>query len=142
MDLDMAWDNMRKIWRKRDIFRTALPEDSSDRQALVRNETIYVLHRGEEKLIPVQIRELKLDDMRVANQLEDFRTLQKVLQEIPGIQIWYGDFDELVEPLARRMYVDPDKLPLLIVTDPGMTAIYVCSGYNVGSVGLMLELLT
>ena len=69
------------------------------------------------------------------------RTLQKVLQEIPGIQIWYGDFDELVEPLARRMYVDPDKLPLLIVTDPGMMAVYGCSGYHVGSVGLMLELL-
>ena len=202
-------------------------------------ETVYVLHRGEEKKIPVYVRELKLDDMRVSNRLDDFelkpnvgekldseleirankesvrfsqiagthihilaflapgeeptehvlneflmqkekwntwitdpdavnqsgvdqenthlgraihmilqhpsdlenRTLQKVLQEIPGIQIWYGDFDELVEPLARRMYVDPDKLPLLIVTDPGMTAIYGCSGYNVGSVGLMLELL-
>ncbi len=197
-------------------------------------ETIYVLQSGEEKNIPVCIRKLKLDDMRVSNQLDDFelkpktarfsqiagthanilaflvpgeeptehvlneflmqkekwnawitgstdaclpnsvvpgdthqnsidqgntgrgravhmvlqnpsdmenRTLQKVLQEIPGIQIWYGDFDELVEPLARRMYVDPDKLPLLIVTDPGMTAVYVCSGYQVGSVGLMLELL-
>lgn len=197
-------------------------------------ETIYVLQSGEEKNIPVCIRKLKLDDMRVSNQLDDFelkpktarfsqiagthanilaflvpgeeptehvlneflmqkekwnawitgstdaclpnsvvpgdthqnsidqgntgrgravhmvlqypsdlenRTLQKVLQEIPGIQIWYGDFDELVEPLARRMYVDPDKLPLLIVTDPGMTAVYGCSGYHVGSVGLMLELL-
>ena len=197
-------------------------------------ETIYVLQSGEEKNIPVCIRKLKLDDMRVSNRLDDFelkpktarfsqiagthanilaflvpgeeptehvlneflmqkekwnawitgstdaclpnsvvpgdthqnsidqgntgrgravhmvlqypsdlenRTLQKVLQEIPGIQIWYGDFDELVEPLARRMYVDPDKLPLLIVTDPGMMAVYGCSGYHVGSVGLMLELL-
>lgn len=69
------------------------------------------------------------------------RTLKKVLQTIPAIRTACGKFDEIVEPLARRMYVDPEKLPLLIVTNPGLTGIYACSGYNAGSVDLMVKLL-
>lgn len=68
-------------------------------------------------------------------------TLQKVLKAIPGIKVGYFNFDEGVEPLARKMYVDPEKLPLLIVTNPCLKAIYACSGYNVGSVALMEKLL-
>lgn len=44
--------------------------------------------------------------------------------------------------MARRMYVDPEKLPLLAVTRAGMTGIYASSGYNVGSVDLMLKILS
>ncbi|WP_349674008.1 transglutaminase domain-containing protein [Lacrimispora sp.] len=69
------------------------------------------------------------------------RTLQKVLKAIPEIKVGYFNFDEGVEPLARKMYVDPEKLPLLIVTKPGLNAVYACSGYNVGSVALMEKLL-
>ena len=42
---------------------------------------------------------------------------------------------------ARRMYADADKLPLLILVNPGLNGIYGCSGYNVGSVKMILELL-
>ncbi len=69
------------------------------------------------------------------------RTIRKVLDAIPQIKVGYISFDDTVEPLARRMYVDPEKLPLLIVTDPGLKAVYGCSGYNVGSVDLMMKLL-
>lgn len=69
------------------------------------------------------------------------RTIGKVLEAIPGIKVGYISFDDTVEPLARRMYVDPEKLPLLIVTDSGLKAVYGCSGYNVGSVDLMVKLL-
>ncbi|MEY8352379.1 transglutaminase domain-containing protein [Lachnospiraceae bacterium 54-53] len=69
------------------------------------------------------------------------RTIQKVLEAVPGIKTGYLNFDEAVEPLARKMYVDPEKLPLLIVTDSGLQGIYGCSGYNVGSVDLMVKLL-
>lgn len=65
------------------------------------------------------------------------QTLQRVLKEIPAIQTGFADFDSQVEPLARRVYVDPDKLPLLLVIRPKMTAVYGCSGYHVGSVRLM-----
>lgn len=68
-------------------------------------------------------------------------TLSKTLAAIPGIQVYYDDFTDRVETLARRMYVDPEKLPLLVVTRPGMTGIYACSGYNVGSVDLIIKIL-
>ena len=31
------------------------------------------------------------------------------------------------------MYVDPDKLPLIIVTNKSLNGIYATSGYNVGN---------
>lgn len=65
----------------------------------------------------------------------------KALKAVPEIAIAYGSVDELAEPLARSMYVDPDKLPLLLIVNPGLQGIYACSGYQAGSVKLMLELL-
>lgn len=69
------------------------------------------------------------------------KTVKKVLSALPEIRVLYGDLDTIAEPLARRMYVDPDKLPLLLLLKPGLLGIYGCSGYHVGSVGLMLKLL-
>ncbi|MCI8950019.1 MAG: transglutaminase domain-containing protein [Lachnospiraceae bacterium] len=69
------------------------------------------------------------------------KTIRKVLRTISKIQVLYGKFDEIVETVARRMYVDPDRLPLLLLTNPGLNGIYGCSGYHVGSVGLMMKLL-
>ncbi len=66
--------------------------------------------------------------------------LGKVLEAIPGITVVYGDFDDIIEPVARRMYVDNEKLPLLVLTDKGLHGIYACSGYNAGSVDLILKL--
>lgn len=76
-----------------------------------------------------------------SREARENRTLCSVLEAVPGIQVIYGDFDQIVEPLARRMYVDPDKLPLLIVTEPGRRAIYGCSGYQAGSVELITRLI-
>lgn len=69
------------------------------------------------------------------------KTVKKVLDCLPGIHILYADFDSVVEPLARRMYVDPEKLPLLLLLKPGLLGIYGTSGYHVGSVGLALKLM-
>ena len=68
-------------------------------------------------------------------------TLKKVLDELRGIVIYYDHFEENVENLARRMYVDPDKLPLIIVTDEHNQGIYATSGYNVGIIDLLLRIL-
>ena len=59
------------------------------------------------------------------------KTVKKVLDRLPGIHILYADFDSVVEPLARRMYVDPEKLPLLLLLKPGLLGIYGTSGYHV-----------
>ncbi len=67
---------------------------------------------------------------------------------MPYLQDFFASCDgggssagQLAEPLARRMYVDPDKLPLLIAMKDGMVGIYGCSGYRVGSVDLIWRLL-
>ncbi len=66
---------------------------------------------------------------------------RQVTEAFPEIKVVAGDFDELTEPLARRMYTDPEKLPLLLIVNPGLQAVYGSSGYQAGSVSLMLELL-
>lgn len=39
------------------------------------------------------------------------------------------------------MYVDPEKLPLVIVTDGSLNGIYAASGYNVGMGDMLLRVL-
>lgn len=63
-----------------------------------------------------------------------------VKREVPKARFVFGKLEELAEPLARRMYVDPEKLPLLIACGPGLHGFYGSSGYNVGSVNLFLRL--
>lgn len=68
-------------------------------------------------------------------------TLRKVLSKLPNIKCYFGDFEADVEPLARSLYVDPDKLPLLIVIQNKSIGIYASSGYNVGSVTMITKLI-
>ena len=65
--------------------------------------------------------------------------LQKVLQTFPKIRVYYDTFVPNVETLARRMYVDPEKLPLILVTTRTLNAVYACSGYNVGSGDMIVK---
>lgn len=69
------------------------------------------------------------------------KTLKKVLGQIPLVRTVVGDFDEMAEPLARRIYVDPGQLPLLMAVEPGLRVVYGCSGYHAGSISLIRDLL-
>lgn len=66
---------------------------------------------------------------------------ENVVREFPDAKIVHGEFDDIVEPLARRMYVDPEKLPLMVLVDSGLRGIFACSGYRIGSVKLAMDLL-
>ncbi len=70
----------------------------------------------------------------------DNAKVQKVLATFPKIKVYYDSFVPNVEVLARRMYVDPDKLPLVIVTTKELNAVYACSGYNVGSGDMLVKI--
>lgn len=59
--------------------------------------------------------------------------VQKVLGTFPRIKVYFDPFVPNVATLARRMYVDPEKLPLILVATGALNAVYACSGYNVGS---------
>lgn len=66
--------------------------------------------------------------------------IQTVLRTFPGIRAYYDSFVPNVETLAQRMYVDPEKLPLILVTTGELNAVYACSGYNVGSGDLIVKI--
>lgn len=72
--------------------------------------------------------------------LEDHR-IADVLRVLPKIRVWQDDFSENTERLARRMYVDPEKLPLVIVFGGRLKGIYAASGYNVGMGAMLLKIL-
>ena len=78
--------------------------------------------------------------------VEDFShqqdpTLQRALQALPGAQVWRGDFPEVVPALARRMFLDPDRLPLVLLVNSRGECLYGCCGYNVGTAALLLRLM-
>lgn len=66
---------------------------------------------------------------------------KQAVSALPEVCVYQVSLEEIVEPLARSMYTDPEKLPLLVIVNPGLQGIYACSGYRAGSVKLMLELL-
>ena len=68
-------------------------------------------------------------------------TVQKALREFPEIPVYYDDFEENVYVLGRRMYVDHEKLPMILVTDGCRNGIYAASGYNVGTGDMLLRIL-
>ena len=71
-------------------------------------------------------------------------TLARTLPELSHVQIAYDDFSELPEKLARRMFTNPEKLPLTLLVnasdDGTLRGLYATSGYNVGTVDLLLQL--
>lgn len=86
--------------------------------------------------------ELSADIVFMINSKEALENakLQKVLNTFKHIKVYYDSFVPNVETLARRMYVDPDKLPLIIVTTKELNAVYACSGYNVGSGDMIVKI--
>ena len=75
--------------------------------------------------------------------LED-STLSKCRSAIPGIAVYYDDFGETAEILARRIYTEPGRWPLIIVADSHtgqLEAVYGTSGYNVGTGDMLLRVM-
>lgn len=66
--------------------------------------------------------------------------IRQVLDTFKKVRVYYDSFVPNVETLARRMYVDPEKLPLILVTTGELNAVYACSGYNVGSGSLLVKI--
>ncbi|MDE7243260.1 MAG: transglutaminase-like domain-containing protein [Oscillospiraceae bacterium] len=66
--------------------------------------------------------------------------VKKVLEALPKIRVFYDSFVPNVETLARRMYVDHEKLPLILITTKKLNAVYACSGYHVGSGSMIVKI--
>lgn len=77
--------------------------------------------------------------LRSESALKDAR-ISRALAHIPGIRVLYDDFRDTMSLLARRMYIDPDKLPIIALCSRGLNGIYGSSGYNVGLGDLILKI--
>ena len=71
----------------------------------------------------------------------EYPLLARLREQDPRIRFLFDAGLEQAEPLARRMYTAPDKLPLLVAVDEEGNGIYASSGYNVGSVELAVKIL-
>jgi transglutaminase-like putative cysteine protease len=69
-------------------------------------------------------------------------TFSKTKKVLEHIEILYDLSETNAQLLARRMYVDPDKLPLIIVMKKGFLGTYATSGYNVGTANMLLRILS
>lgn len=67
------------------------------------------------------------------------RTLQAVLCR-EKVTVLYQENLAEASRIARHLYVDSEKLPLLMLLDAHHVCLYGCSGYNVGSVALALDI--
>ena len=95
-----------------------LYENSSDLNQM--GIPIYLIVRGEEAF---------------QNQ-----ALQRTMGRLENVRFYFDDFTNLPETLARRMYVEPEKFPLVIVFKKGLTGVYAASGYNVGTGEMLLKI--
>ena len=77
--------------------------------------------------------------LKSKDALQDAR-IHRALEHIPGIVVLYDDFRDTMSMLARRMYIDPDKLPIVVLCSEGLNGIYGSSGYNVGLGDLILKI--
>lgn len=66
--------------------------------------------------------------------------LHRVLARFPGAPVLTGGREAEWALLARQVYVDPGKLPLAIVADRSLHAIYAASGYNVGLASMLVKI--
>ncbi len=66
--------------------------------------------------------------------------LSKVLDTFSSIKVYFDGFTSNSEILSRRLFLDPDKKPLIVITKQPLTAVYAYSGYNVGSGTMILRI--
>ncbi len=68
-------------------------------------------------------------------------TLAKILPHWPRIRILLDDWAYDQETAARQLGCDPSDLPLAVVCDGKGQAVYATSGYRVGSVALLTQII-
>ena len=65
------------------------------------------------------------------------RTLQTAVEAFPDAEVWFSP--DAAEPAARSAYVDPERLPLLLLCDGPCHIVHASAGYRVGSVDTALD---
>lgn len=66
------------------------------------------------------------------------KTFHKAKSYFPNSSVYYDETMESQHLIARRMYAEPDKFPLVLIADFKFQGIYAAGGYHVG-MGTMLS---
>ena len=69
------------------------------------------------------------------------RNISRLLETLPTITCVYDTVGTQAEAVARAMYTNPELLPLIVLFSDHMTGAFACSGYNVGTVEMLLKLI-
>ena len=127
-------------------------EDSAERGKSDNRRILFWLEVSKEPTEHIlnELMEMQEDYRRFQKQLifivkkpEDLSdpTLSRCREALPEVPIFFDTFGKDQEMTARRMYVDPGKLPLLVVTDDRATGLFAASGYSVGMADMLLRVL-
>jgi hypothetical protein len=90
-----------------------------------------------------QINKLETKIYFILKNEEDLQdaTFNRTMKALNNFEILYDPSETNAQVLSRRMYVDPDKLPLVIVVKKGFLGTYATSGYNVGTADMLIRIL-
>ncbi len=78
--------------------------------------------------------------LRSKNAATD-RNISRICRIFPQIKLEVDPDFSQIEKVGRRMYVNHENLPLLLLTDGDNNGIYCTSGYNVGSIDMLLKVI-
>ncbi len=76
----------------------------------------------------------------MADPAQKDRTLGLALEALPQVRLYRADLAGEISGLARRVYQEPGRLPLVLLVDRKGSNLYNCSGYNVGTAQLLKRL--
>lgn len=78
----------------------------------------------------------------LAQDAADFRSpsVARVCAELPAILCLEDTLEDRLPALGRRVYLDTERLPVILVVRPGPVAVYATSGYNVGTAELLVRI--
>ena len=103
--------------------------------------TEHILNEMAEK--PEEFKNAGADIFFITESKESYndRNISRILSMIPMIDKYTSMLEEDCNLLGRRMYIDPERLPMIIVTDKEGNGVYATSGYNVGTAEMLLRVL-
>lgn len=106
-----------------------------------REPTEHILNELYE--ISDQINQLGTKIYFVLKREEDLQdvTFSRTDKVLENTDILYDPSETNAQTLARRMYVDLDKLPFIIVVKNDFEGTYATSGYNVGTADMLMRVL-
>ncbi len=104
--------------------------------------TEHVLNELLEARQSLQEKAVRLVALLPFAQAAEQATFAKVAKAFPEMCVLLVDWEESMELYARSLYCDPDSPPLAVCSDGAGRAVYASSGYNVGLVELLLQILS